>query len=65
MFKFTLIDEYREIETIFDSTSDMANFVFETTGLWLLAGHVKSVCDEMQRGDKWENEDAGITIERI
>lgn len=65
MFKFTLIDEYREIQETFDTANDVANFTFETTGLWMLAIHVKEVCNEAKSGDKWENEDVGLTIECI
>ena len=65
MFKFTLFGESRQIDTTFDSAEEMADFVFEATGFWILAKHIKEICNNMHSGDKWVNEDAGIIIECI
>ena len=65
MFRFTLFGENRQIDTTFDSVDEMADFVFETTGFWMLAKHIKEICNEMRSGDEWVNEDVGIVIECI
>lgn len=63
MFRFTLFRESSQLDTTFDSVDEMADFVSETTGLWMLAKHIKEICNKMHSGDKWVNEDAGIIIE--
>ena len=65
MFRFTINDESRQLDTTFDSVDEMTNFVFEITRLWMLSKHIKKVCNGMQHGDKWEQEDVGIIIECI
>lgn len=65
MFRFTINDESRQLDTTFDSVDEMTNFVFEITGLWMLSKHIQKVCNDMQHGDKWEQEDVGIIIECI
>ena len=65
VFKFTIFGESRQLDTTFDSVDEMADFVFETTGLWMLAKYIKEICNKMRCGDEWVNEDAGIVIECV
>lgn len=48
---------FNETETIFDSASDVANFVFEATGEWGLAMQTREVCENLQPGEQWEDEE--------
>ena len=52
---------FNETETIFGSASDVANFVFETIGEWGLAMQVRAVCEDLQPGEQWENDEITIT----
>lgn len=60
-------------EIIFDdgniytaNTNDgVANIVFNTTGLWMLASHIRGLCKEMSSGDVEEFEDVGLIIKKI
>ena len=59
---FRLIIEDKFIDYHLETAAEVANAVFENTGLWMLASHVKEVCACLTVGDKWENKDAGIII---
>ena len=65
MFKLILNNGYVEIVENFDTVDNMVKFTYDATGLGLLSMHIKEVCNELKSGDKWENKDAGITIECI
>lgn len=65
MFKFILNDDNKYIETTFNTADEVAEFTYNTTGLWMLAKHVNGVCQELESGKRWEQHDVGITIIRI
>lgn len=47
------------------SADEVANVVFQTTGLWQLSSHIRQICPNMKVGEVKEFDDAGITIECI
>lgn len=41
---------------------NVAEIIFNVTGLWMFANHVKEVCSKAKIGDKFEYHDVGLTI---
>ena len=60
---FKLIMEEKNVNCTLDNADNVANLVFELTGLWMFASHVREVCGKAKSGDKFEYDDCGITIE--
>ena len=61
---FEIIFEDGNIYT--SNTNDgVANIVFNNTGLWMLASHIRELCKEMVYGDIEEFEDVGLTIKKL
>lgn len=60
---FRLVIEDRNFDGKFDDADEVANVVFDKTGLWTLASLVRQECNEAKSGDKFEYEDAGVVIE--
>lgn len=61
MFRLVIKDRYVDCEL--DNASEVANAIFDNTGLWMFASHVKQVCNEAKSGERFEYEDVGVTIE--
>ena len=50
---------------IANTNDDVSNVVFNHTGLWMLASHIRELCKEMVCGDIEEFEDVGLIIKKI
>lgn len=48
-----------------ETNEGVANIVFDNTGLWMLASHIRELCKEMVCGDIEEFEDVGLTIKKL
>ena len=60
---FRLIVEDKHIDYTLSSAMEVANAVFENTGLWMLASHIREECSKAKSGDRFEYDDAGVVIE--
>lgn len=62
---FRLIIEDKNLDCKLDNAGEVATVIFENTGLWMFASHVRQVCNEAKSGDRFEYEDVGVTIEHL
>lgn len=61
MFRLVIEDKYLDCKL--DNASEVANVIFDKTGLWMFASHVRQVCGKAKSGDRFEYEDVGVIIE--
>lgn len=61
MFRLVIEDKYLDCKL--DNADEVANVIFNNTGLWMFASHVRQACNEAKSGDRFEYEDVGVIIE--